>query len=271
MNVLLNDERQMPDGWVALHSAKACARATMVAGLKKVEALMAARCLPRKATAGQSSDRGSRAAAIAGAGVGSLEPTDPPLSERGDDDVERLLAGAYDDLRRIARRYMRQERAGHTLLPTDLVHKAYIRVVELDKRQYESREQFIRVVARYMRNVLVDHARSHEAIKRGKGLQRVDFDEDLPVGAAGDDGDDPEAYLRSLGEALEALRKEYPRDARAIELRFFAGLTIDQVASELGVASGTVKRDIVFARAWLKQRLIDHGHRASDPARGNLS
>lgn len=177
------------------------------------------------------------------------------MSEQTKAEIDELLAESYADLRRVARGYMANERQGHTLQPTELVHAAYQRVLKLKKRHYEDREVFFRVVTSFMRRQLVDHARGRVADKRGGGIPKVEFNEELPAAAPEDSDSGMDGFLDRLGDALTALRTEDERAARAIELRFLGRLTIEQTAKELGVSTGTVKRDVEFGQAWLARWL----------------
>ena len=163
--------------------------------------------------------------------------------------VDRLLPLVYDELHKLSARYLRREREGHTLQPTALVHEAYLRMVGKDHPQWRGRLHFFAVAAQQMRRVLVDHARAHGAAKRGGDVQRVTLDESLAYsrGQAGE--------LLALDEALGALAEIDERKARVIELRYFAGLTLDEAAEVLGVSSATVNNESRFARAWLHRYL----------------
>lgn len=158
--------------------------------------------------------------------------------------AEQLLPLVYQELHRIAAAYMRRERAGHTLQPTALIHEAYLRLANQDI-DWQNREHFIGVAANVMRRVLVDCARAHRAQIRGGGMARVDFDEALAVSYERTD------EVLALDEALERLAVEHPRRARVVELRYFAGLSIEQIASVLDIAPRSVKRDWALARIWL--------------------
>ena len=163
--------------------------------------------------------------------------------------LERLMPLVYDELRRIARAHVRGERAGHTLQATALVHEAYLRLVNLDRMTLESRVHFLAVAARMMRRVLVDHARKRKAGKRGGDITMVDLaDEALPAKPPGVD-------VLALDEALDEMASFDPRQRDLVELRFFAGLTIDEAAQALGVSTATVEREWAMAKAWLYQRL----------------
>jgi RNA polymerase sigma factor (TIGR02999 family) len=159
----------------------------------------------------------------------------------------RLMPLVYAELRRIARRYLRGERSGHTLQPTALVHEAWIRL-QGDDRPLQNRAHFYAIAAHLMRQVLVDHARAQNAQKRGGGAVRVELE-----AAAAPAEQAPE--LLALDEALAALEKLDPRKGRIIELRFFAGLSIDETAEVLGVSAPLVVKETRLARAWLHRAL----------------
>jgi RNA polymerase sigma factor (TIGR02999 family) len=166
--------------------------------------------------------------------------------------LDRLVPIVHAELRRLARRYMRQERAGHTLQTTALINEAYIRLVDAQSVNWQNRAHFFGISARVMRQVLVDFARRRGYQKRGGGEQRVPFDEALLV------AETPDQDLVALDEALTALAAVDPRKSRAIELRFFGGVSIDEAALLLEVSPETVKRDCRLAKAWLLRWLGEH-------------
>lgn len=161
--------------------------------------------------------------------------------------LERLLPIVYDELRALARKALRSERADHTLEPTALVHEAYARLAgsDLDVRD---RAHFFAVVARTMRRVLVDHHRTRARAKRGGRQERITLDENLVA------VDDPSSFL-ALDDALERLSALDPRKAQVVELHFFGGLTYAQTAEALGISDATVDRDLRMAKAWLVHEL----------------
>lgn len=163
--------------------------------------------------------------------------------------LARLLPAVYDELRRLAASYLRRERAGHTLQPTALAHEAWIRLVDATRVEWRDRAQFLAIAARSMRQILVDHARTRDAIKRGGAHDRVTLSrvEGFTPG--------PDLDVLALEEALEALEALDPRKARIVELRFYGGLTAKEAASALGVSETTVENEWRFARAWLANRL----------------
>lgn len=159
--------------------------------------------------------------------------------------LDRLLPLVYEQLKRLARARLRNERVGHTLNATAVVHEAYLRMVNLDQIQWRDRAHFLGMAARMMRRVLVDYARGHNAAKRGGGWHSVALDEErlLPNDAV-------EPFLE-LDDALVRLERAYPRQGRAAELHYFGGLTLEEAGAVLGVSAPTVMRDLRFAEAWL--------------------
>jgi RNA polymerase sigma factor (TIGR02999 family) len=173
---------------------------------------------------------------------------------QGDDAaLQRLIPLVHSELRRIAKRCMAGQRAGHTLQATALVNEAYLRLVDVQLVDWQNRAHFLAMAARLMRRVLVDAARSKGYQKRGGDAVRVTFSEELPVTGerAGD--------LVALDEALEALANVDERRSRIIELRFFGGLSVEETASVLKVSPGTVMRDWKLAKAWLLRELRGKG------------
>jgi RNA polymerase sigma factor (TIGR02999 family) len=160
-----------------------------------------------------------------------------------------LVPLIYGDLRRAAERLLRGEQRGHTLQPTDLVHEGYLKLVGAGMSDARSRRHFIALAARAMRQVLVDHARRRGANKRGAGQVEVR----VTNADAGIDVD--LAELIALDDALERLGKRNPRLSRVVELRFYAGLSEEEIAGVLGVTTRTVQRDWATARAWLYKEL----------------
>jgi RNA polymerase sigma factor (TIGR02999 family) len=166
--------------------------------------------------------------------------------------LDQLVPLVHAELRRLARRYMRRERAGHTLQTTALIHEAYIRLVDARGVSWQNRAHFFGISARIMRRVLVDFARERGYRKRGGGDHRVPLDEALLVADASDED------LVALDDALNALADVDTRKSRAIELRFFGGLSIEEAAVVLEVSPETVKRDCRLAKAWLLRWLTEH-------------
>jgi len=164
--------------------------------------------------------------------------------------VSQLVPLIYDELRRMAAVYMRGERPGHTLQATALVNEAYMRLVGGQEVQWENRAHFFAIAAHTMREVLLDHARRHHAEKRG-GLdaRRVEMDDQLSIAA------DKLEDVLAIDEALERLAQIDARQSRLVELRFFAGLNVEEAAEVMGISPKTVKRDWRSARAWLHREL----------------
>jgi RNA polymerase sigma factor (TIGR02999 family) len=162
--------------------------------------------------------------------------------------LERLTPIVYDGLRRLARRYMRRERAGHSLQTTALVNEAYMRLVDYERMQWQDRAHFFAVSAQLMRRILVEHARRHN-LKRGGGLQHVSLDEAAVVGGG------RSADLVALDDAMNALARLDARKAQVVEMRFFGGLSVEETAEVLKVSSVTVKRDWSTAKLWLYREL----------------
>jgi RNA polymerase sigma factor (TIGR02999 family) len=158
---------------------------------------------------------------------------------------EQMLPLVYDELRRLAAGYLRRERPDHTLQPTALVHEAYVRLIDQRRVDWANRAQFIGVAAVMMRRILVNHARDRIADKRGAGAEHV------PITVAGDPMGAAPVDLLDLHHALERLAELDPRKSQVVELKFFGGLTIDEIAATLEISPATVEREWKFARAWL--------------------
>jgi RNA polymerase sigma factor (TIGR02999 family) len=159
--------------------------------------------------------------------------------------LEQLTPLVYGELRRLAGRYLRKERPDHTLQSTALVHEAFIRLVDQREVKWQNRAHFFGVAAQMIRRILVDHARSRQANKRGAGAPKLSLDEALATPERRD------LDLLALDDALNSLAKIDPQQARIVELRFFTGLTVEETAEVLGISPATVKRDWVTAKAWL--------------------
>jgi RNA polymerase sigma factor (TIGR02999 family) len=163
--------------------------------------------------------------------------------------LDRLTELVYQELRRMARRYMRSERDGNTLQTTALVNEVYLRLVDVKNIDWQHRAQFFALSAELMRRILVDAARSRGSDKRGGGVVKVNLDQ-APVLSP-----EPDRFILALDEALGALAKLAPRQARVVELRYFGGLSEEETAGVLKTSLRTVRRDWQFAKAWLTRDL----------------
>lgn len=163
--------------------------------------------------------------------------------------LERIVPVVYGELRRLAHRYMRGERKGHTLQTTALINEAYLRLLDCRKVNWQDRVHFFAVSAQMMRRILVDYARSKNYLKRGGGAQKVSIDENRMILNEG------ESDLVELDDALKALAAVYPRKSQIVELRFFGGLSVEETAEVVGISPVTVMRDIKFAKAWLAREM----------------
>lgn len=158
--------------------------------------------------------------------------------------ADKLLPLVYNELHRLAASYMHRERKDHTLQPTALINEAYLRLAREDV-EWQNHEHFIGVAANIMRRVLVDHARAHNAAMRGGGLVRVEIDDNIAT------AQERSSQVLLLDDALDKLEKLNPRQAKVVELRYFGGLSVEQIASVLKIAPRSVKRDWALARIWL--------------------
>src|SRR5438045_8172097 len=176
-------------------------------------------------------------------------------SEGNQTALDRLMPLVYAELHRLAKNYLRRERPGHTLQPTALVNEAYLKLIDQKSARWQNRAQFYGVAAQLMRRILVDHARQHQAAKRGGSDQQR-----LSITSAGQLGakqlaNEPAVDLLALHEALNELAEIDPQQSRIVELKFFGGLSIEETAEVLGVGHATVERDWKMARAWLRRKL----------------
>jgi RNA polymerase sigma-70 factor, ECF subfamily len=178
-------------------------------------------------------------------------PTDLLLSAGAGDPAaaERVYALVYEELRRRAHAYLQQESDGHTLATTDLVHEAYLRLIDQTRVQWTGRAHFMAVAATAMRRILVDHARRHQSLKHGGGLRRV------PLEFADFAVDQPADLLVALDDALDRLRTLAPRQAQVVEYQFFGGMSQAEVAATLGIGLRTAKREWARARSWLYMQI----------------
>jgi RNA polymerase sigma-70 factor, ECF subfamily len=175
---------------------------------------------------------------------------------RGDQTaLERLTPLVHDELRRVARRYMRQERGGHTLQATALVNEAYLRLIDVTRVDWQDRAHFFAVSAKIMRRILIDAARTRAAEKRGGHLERMDHSEPVDLDQFEAPGSDRAVELCALDDALQVLGRMDPRRAQVVELRFFGGLTVEETAEVLAISPQSVMRDWKLARAWLTREL----------------
>ncbi|MGH9630291.1 MAG: sigma-70 family RNA polymerase sigma factor [Bryobacteraceae bacterium] len=164
--------------------------------------------------------------------------------------LEQLMPLVYGELRKLANRYLRRERSDHTLQSTALVHEAYLRLVDQRSVQWQNRAHFFGVAAQMIRRILVDHARGHQTSKRGGGAPKLSLDEAVAVAEKRD------LDLVALDDALNGLAAIDPQQSRIVELRFFAGLSIEDTAEVLGISPATVKRDWTIAKAWLYRDMM---------------
>jgi len=171
-------------------------------------------------------------------------------ASRGDESaVNRLLPLVYNELRALAERLLEQERPGNTLQATALVHEAYVRLIKQDEVEWRGRAHFFAVASQAIRRILVDHARARQTAKRGGDRARVRLEEE------GGPALEPDVDLVALDEALARLAELHPRQAQVVELRFFGGLTLQEVAQYLDVSPRTVDGDWSVARAWLRREI----------------
>jgi RNA polymerase sigma factor (TIGR02999 family) len=163
--------------------------------------------------------------------------------------LDALVPLVYTDLRRLAHRYLQKQRPDHTLQSTALVHEAYLRLAKHERMQFENRAHFFAVLARIMRQILVDYARKHHAAKRDAGIMLALDEAIAPIPVR-------EVSVIVLDDALRGLSRLDSRQGQIVELRFFGGLSLEETALVLGVSSATVKREWMTARLWLKKQLL---------------
>jgi RNA polymerase sigma-70 factor, ECF subfamily len=171
----------------------------------------------------------------------AMQSGDPTASEK-------LLPLVYEELHRLAKSYMRRERGDHTLQPTALINETYLRLIG-DTTNFQNRAHFIGFAAQVMRHVLVDHARAHNAAMRGGNLRRVELEEGVAISK------ERSGEILVLDEALNELEKVSPRQAKVVELRYFAGLSVEEIASMLEIGPRSVEREWASARVWLFERM----------------
>lgn len=162
--------------------------------------------------------------------------------------ADKLMPLVYEELRHLAHQYMRREKPGHTLQTSALVNEAYLRLVK-QRVQWEDRAHFFGIAARLMRQILVDQARRRNYAKRGGGAIRVSLNDDNAI------AQEQSASVVALDEALKTLEQTDPRKGRIVELRFFAGMSVEETAEALKISPGTVMREWTFARAWLRNEM----------------
>ena len=163
--------------------------------------------------------------------------------------LERLAEKVYPELRLMARRYMRNERLGNTIQATALVHEVYLRLVDVTNVEWRERAQFFAMAAQMMRRILVNAAHARAAQKRGGRMPKVNIDETAVLSPS------PDRSILALDEALTVFSRLAPRQAKVVELRYFGGLTEEEIVAALNISPRTVRRDWDFARAWLLQEL----------------
>jgi RNA polymerase sigma-70 factor, ECF subfamily len=171
----------------------------------------------------------------------AMQSGDPTASEK-------LLPLVYEELHRLAKSYMRRERGDHTLQPTALINETYLRLIG-DTTNFQNRAHFIGFAAQVMRHVLVDHARAHNAAMRGGNLRRVELEEGVAISK------ERSGEILALDEALNELERVSPRQAKVVELRYFAGLSVEEIASMLEIGPRSVEREWASARVWLFERM----------------
>jgi RNA polymerase sigma factor (TIGR02999 family) len=169
------------------------------------------------------------------------------------DSLDRLIPLVYDELRLIAGRFLRHERPSHTLQSTALVHEAFLRLVDQTRTDWQSRAHFFGVAANVIRNILVDHARARQAAKRGGPMPALSLDEAVAF------PQDRDLELIAVDDALLSLSRFDAQQSRIVELRFFAGLSIEETAEVLQISVSTVKRDWILAKAWIYHTLSSRG------------
>lgn len=164
---------------------------------------------------------------------------------------EQLMPLVYDELRKMARQFMKNKEVGHTLQPTVLIHEVYLKLVKQDKQNWENRTHFFGVASKAMRHILVDYLRNRNYLKRGGGAEQVEFNESIIVSSERAVG------LVELDEALTKLSNLNERKSRVVELKYFGGLSNEEMAEVLKVSTKTVIRDWQFARSWLLRELSE--------------
>ena len=167
--------------------------------------------------------------------------------------AEELMPLVYDELHKVAARYLRKERPDHTLQPTALVNEAYLKLIDISSVEWQDRAHFFAVSSNVMRRILVDYARAQATDKRGGALQKVELDEAVSFQR------ESQVDLLALNDALDKLAELDERQSQIVEMRFFGGLTVEETAEVLKVSARTIKREWAMAKAWLFQRMKDEG------------
>lgn len=162
---------------------------------------------------------------------------------------KELMDRVYTELKRLARKHLRMERANHTLCTTALVHEAYMKLTRLDRIQWQSRSHFLAIAAQAMRNILIDYAKRRNAAKRDGGLNREQLEDWHAI------TDQQTDQLLIMHDLLEKLAESHSRHVKVVECRFFAGMNVDETAEALNISPATVKRDWAFSRAWLNRAM----------------
>ena len=175
------------------------------------------------------------------------------LTDGNKEVVNHILPHIYDELRRLASSYLRKERSNHTLQPTALVHEAYMKLIDQNRVKWQNRAHFFGIAAQVMRRILMDHARKHQAEKRGGEFEKLPIEEEILIVSH-----DKSAELIALDEALEELAKLDPDKAKIVELRYFGGLSIEETAEVMGVSVPTVNRHWKMAKAWLFSQISNN-------------
>lgn len=165
--------------------------------------------------------------------------------------ANELLPLVYEQFRSLANNYFRRENKGHTLQPTELVHEAYMKLVDQDRVDWKGKTHFFAVGAQAMRRILVDHARSKNRIKRGSGVPKLSLDEELTISTEREDD------LIFLDDALIRLEQIDERQAKIVELRFFGGLNVAETAEELGLSKRTIEKEWTMIKAWLRKEISE--------------
>ena len=173
--------------------------------------------------------------------------------------LEELLPLIYNELRHLAHNSLYRERPGHTLQTTALVHEAYLKLIDQRDARWQNRAHFFAIAAQAMRRILIDSARKHAAVKRGRGGEKISLDEAAGISL------EPDTNLLALDEALTALAEIDPQQSRIVETRYFGGLTIEETAEVMKLSPATVKREWTMARAWLYQALAGSRESLAEP------